>query len=282
MLVTQCGSLGDPGTGTHWVQQLGEESIQRLIMAPHGVRNAIENRLTWLGSARPNVFKMPFMSQLTGLDNSQLLPPYFPAYRGEDALFGSMLIAMHNQSVTLEYPWSVPHLPLDAQPPSMDTPIAGTSGGISLLARYLTQKIDYRDGTSAAHNMQAIARDALRMAARSDADLLLDYRSELARGHADQVHMLMAKYKLAQRTPSQEWQAYLKRGVEEAQQALVTQHSPTGIQGIPADISEAALLQEFRDLATGFSAALAGWVEMREVASALTGGMISSRAIYPL
>jgi hypothetical protein len=69
--------------------------------------------------------------------------------------------------------------------------------------------------------------------------------------------------------------------VEEAQQALVTQHSPTGIADLPADISEAALLQEFRGLATGFAAALTGWVEMREVASALADGMISSRAIYP-
>ena len=281
VLVTQCGSLGDPGTGTHWVQHLGEDSVQRLISAPHGVRSAIENRLTWLGSARPNVFKMPFMSQLTGLDNSQLLPPYFPAYRGEDVLFGAMLIAMHNQSVTLEYPWSVPHLPLDARPASIDSSIAGSSGATSLLVRYLTQKIDYRDSTSAAHNIQAIARDALRMAARSDADLLLDYRSELARGHADQVHMLMARYEQAQKTPSHDWQAYLKRGVEEAQQALVTQHSPTGIADLPADISEAALLQEFRGLATGFAAALTGWVEMREVASALADGMISSRAIYP-
>ena len=93
--------------------------------------------------------------------------------------------------------------------------------------------------------------------------------------------MLMAKYEQAQRTPSHDWQAYLKRGVEEAQHALVTQHSPTGIQGIPADISEAALLQEFRDLATGFAAALTGWVEMREAASALADGMIRSRAIYP-
>jgi len=46
-------------------------------------------------------------------------------------------------------------------------------------------------------------------------------------------------------------------------------------------IGEAALLQKFRGLATGFAAALTGWVEIREVASALADGMISSRAIYP-
>lgn len=282
VLVTQCGSLGDPGSGTeHWVQQLVGDSVQRLITAPHGLKNAVENKLSWLGSTRPNIFKMPFMSQLTGLDNSQLLPPYFPAYRGEDSLFGAMLVAMHRQSVTLEYPWSVPHLPLDARPANMDSPIAG-SGGISLLARHITQNIDYRDGTSAAHNMQAIAQDALRMAARSDADLVLDYRSELARGHADQVHLLMTRFQEAQKLPSQEWQAYLKRGVEEAQQALVTPQQPTDIRGVPEGTTEAALLQEFRSLATGFAAALTGWVETREVASTLTEQMIAARTIYPL
>tara|TARA_R110001592_G_scaffold215025_1_gene468204 strand:- start:59816 stop:61657 length:1842 start_codon:yes stop_codon:yes gene_type:complete len=282
VLVTQCGSLGDPGTGTHWVQQLGAASVQRLINAPHGLKNALENRLSWLGSGRPNVFKMPFMSQLTGLDNSQLLPPYFPAYRGEDTLFGAMLVAMHHDSVALEYPWSVPHLPLETRPTSIDEPVAGSGGAISLLARYLTRNIDYRDGTSAAHNMQTIARDALRMAARSDEDLALDYRSELARGQAEKVHIMMAKYEEAQKMPSPEWQGYIKRGLEEVQQALVTPQQPTGIQGIPEGLTEAALLQEFRDLATGFAAALNGWVEMREVASTLADDMIAARTIYPL
>jgi hypothetical protein len=282
VLVTQCGALGDPGTGTHWALHLGEESVRRLISAPQGMRGAIENRLNWLGSGRPNVFKMPFMSQLTGLDNSHLLPPYFPAYRGEDALFGAMLVAMHHQSVALEYPWSVPHLPLEARPYSIETPIAGSSGGISLLARYLTQKIDYRDGTNAAQQLHAIAQDAQRIAARSDADLVLDYRSELARGQADQVHTLMAKYERAQQLPSQEWQAYLKRGVEEAQQALVSQHSPTGMPGIPDGMTETALIAEFRNLATGYAEALAGWVDMREAAAGLADEMISSRTIYPL
>ena len=44
---------------------------------------------------------MPFMSQLTGLDNSHLLPPHFPASRREDALFGAMLVVLHHHSVSL-------------------------------------------------------------------------------------------------------------------------------------------------------------------------------------
>ncbi len=281
ILVTQCGSLGDTGTGgVNWALYLEDDSVERLLQAPHGLRAALENRLNWLGSARPNFFKMPFMSQLTGLDNSQLLPPYFPAFRGEDSLFGAMLVAMHHDSMTLEYPWSVPHIPLETRAVSMDAPIAAT-GGISLFARYLTERIDYKDTTDPQHNLNFIAQDALRIAARSDVDLLLDYRTELARGHADQLYLLHSQLARGKRFSSPQWEQYLTRGIEETQRALTSSRSPTGITGAPADASEAGLLAEFRDMARGFAAAMSGWVEMRKIATDLTDELIQSGKMLP-
>ena len=281
ILVTQCGSLGDTGTGgVNWAMYLADDSVERLLQAPHGIRAALENRLNWLGSARPNFFKMPFMSQLTGLDNSQLLPPYFPAFRGEDSLFGAMLVAMHHHSMTLEYPWSVPHIPLETRAVSMDAPIAAT-GGISLFARYLTERIDYKDTTDPQHNLNFIAQDALRIAARSDVDLLLDFRTELARGHADQLYLLHSQLARSRRFSSPQWEQYLTRGIEETQRALTASQSPTGINGVPADASEAGLLAEFRDMARGFAAAMAGWVEMRKIATDLTDELIRSGKMLP-
>ncbi len=52
------------------------------------------------------------MSQITGVDNRQMLPPYLPIMRGQDRLFGYMLDFIFPTSVTLDYPWAVPHLPL--------------------------------------------------------------------------------------------------------------------------------------------------------------------------
>ncbi len=281
VLVTQCGSFGDPGTGgTSWALYLGEESVQRMVQAPHGMAGALENRLNWLGSSRPNFFKMPFMSQLTGLDNSQLLPPYFPAFRGEDSLFGAMLVAMHHHSMALEYPWSVPHLPLEAREITLDAPIAAT-GGISLFSRYLTEHIDYKDTNNPQQALQRIAQDTLRIAARADADLILDYRKELARGHADQLHLLHGQLGRTKKLGSSEWEAYLTRGIEEVQRAISQSHSPTEISGSSADATEADVLAEFRAMATGFAAALQGWVEIRDVASALTDELIQSRKLMP-
>ena len=280
ILVTQCGSLGDPGTGgAHWATYLGEDSVERLLASPQGL-GALEHRMAWLGSARPNFFKMPFMSQLTGLDNSRLLPPYFPAFRGEDALFGAMLVAMHHHSVSLEYPWSVPHLPLEARNFSLQEPMV-SGAGISLFARYLTEHIDYKDTTDPAHNLRFLVQDTLRIAARTDADLLLDYRAELARGQADGLYMMQDQFARTQKFGSAQWQAYLRRGIEEMQRAIATSQSPTGIHGVAANATEAELLQEFREMARGFAAALAGWVEMREVAPGLVDELIGSRQLLP-
>ena len=254
--------------------------MERLLAAPQGMAAALEHRRNWLGSSRPNFLKMPFMSQLTGLDNSQLLPPYFPAFRGEDALFGAMLVAMHHHSISLEYPWSVPHLPLESRTSNLQAPIAA-AGGISLFARYLTEHINYRDTADPEHNLRFLVQDTLRIAARTDADLLLDYRAELARVHAHALYLLQDQYARSEKLRSGEWQGYLRRGIEEVQRAISTSQSPTGIRGIPANATEAELLRQFSDMALGFAAALAGWVEMREVAAGLATELIDSRKLLP-
>ena len=282
VLVTQCGSLGDPGTGNaHWGQYLGEDSVARLAAAPQGVAAALQDRLNWLGSSRPNIFKMPFMSQVTGLDNSRLLPPYFPAFRGEDALFGAMLVSMHPRSVALEYPWSVPHLPLEPRAFDLDAPVPA-GGGIPLFARYLTERIDYHDALDPQQQLDALAQEALRTAARSDTTLVADYRAELARGHAEQLYILQNQYHGARQLGAPQWQAYLQRRIEEVQGFLSSAQSPAAMAGSPGDTAEASALAGFRELARGFAAGMNAWVATREAASALVEELVDSGTLRPL
>jgi hypothetical protein len=281
ILVTQSGSLGDPGTGgAHWVLVQREASMKRLVEAPHGLRAATENRMSWLGSPKPFIYKMPFMSQVTGMDNSYLLPPYFPAYRGEDALFGAMLVAIQPHSVSLEYPFAVPHLPLEKRNYSIDDPIAG-KGDVSIFARYLTEHVDYDDSTAPEHNIHYLAQDMLRIASRSDHDLLLDFRREHARVQAGYLNALQDQVVRTEKFNSAELKAYLERGVEELQQVLSDVNSPVGMPGVPEGTSEAALIARFRDMARSFAAALDGWVDSREAASRLVDEMIGSGELLP-
>jgi hypothetical protein len=281
VLVTQCGSVGDPGTGgPNWTIFLGEDSIERLLAAPDGFAAAIESRQNWLGSTRPSFFKMPFMSQLTGLDNSYLLPPYFPAYRGEDALFGAMTVALHHNCVCLEYPWSVPHLPVEARSFNLqERSMVGAD--MTLFARYLSEHIDYRDSNDAERNLQLLAQDLLRTAARSDQDLSLDYRAELAKGHAHSLSLLQNQSVVTAKFQSAEFSAYLKRRIEEVGRMIVENQSPTSFLRSPDNATEAQVLARFRSMAQGFAAALTGWVEIRAVAAELSAGLISSGKLLP-
>lgn len=281
ILVTQSGSLGDPGTGAaHWVLMQQPESMRRLVEAPHGIKAAAENRLSWLGSPQPFIYKMPFMSQVTGMDNSHLLPPYFPAFRGEDALFGAMLVAIQPHSVSLEYPWSVPHLPLEARTHSVDDRIAG-KGDISIFARYLTSQVDYDDSTTPEHNIHFLAQDLLRIAARSDDDLLMDFRRELAKVQASYLHGLQDQLASTERLNSQELQDYMRRGIGELQEVLTAVNSPVNIGNIPEGATEAELLTRFREMARGFAAALDGWVDTRQVASELVEKLVADGTLLP-
>ncbi|WOJ96922.1 hypothetical protein R0137_17020 [Congregibacter brevis] len=263
VLVTQCGSWGDPGTGgAHWGLSLDERSIERLVSAPHGMVKAVENRCNWLGCPRPTLHKMAFMSQMTGIDNTHLLPPYFPAFRGEDLLFGTMIETMYHHGAVLEYGWSVPHLPLDDRNMSIRDPIAG-EGGIVLFSRYMTENIDYKDASDPERRLRNMAEDARRMAARSDEDLLLDYRTEQAKAQAHGLFQVTAQAAKASELESINWQSYLQRGLDEIEQSMNEEHSPTRITGVPDGVGASELLSQFRSIALGWAAAIEAWPEIR-------------------
>lgn len=130
--------------------------------------------------------------------------------------------------------------------------------------------------------MRSLAQEALRMADRSDANLLLDYRTELARAHADKLYTLQNQFATSQKFGSAAWQGYIQRQIEQVQGYISSPQSPTDIDGLPENMSEEAALNEFRSMARGFAAAMNGWVEMRTAASALTEALVSSRKMLPL
>jgi hypothetical protein len=272
VLLTQSGSFGDPGIPTpHWVLELGSDSVKRLLAAPHGLSTAMRNRCQWLGAPRYQIFKDAYLSQVTGLDNSVLLPPYFPAFRGEDLLFGAMLEVMHHDSVVMEYPWGVPHLPVDDRDVlDIKSPIA-RAAGMSLLTCQLRKLIDTTDPVLPKTRLDAIAGAARALAARDPVQLLLDYRREQARIHGERYVALLEKLEHAQQTSSMSWVAYVKRALDETQQALVQEQSPASLSpAVPGGNSgERALelVDQLRVLAAGWAQGLEAWCAMREWAA---------------
>ncbi|MFK7830542.1 MAG: hypothetical protein AB8B57_12265 [Congregibacter sp.] len=267
VLVSQCGSWGDPGTGdAHWTINLSEHSVSRLLSANGGIVSAIESRCAWLGTPRPTIMKMAFMSQMTGVDNSALLPPYFPAFRGEDLLFAAMVEAMHPLGCIVELAFAVPHLPEHRERKTLRGPIAN-AGGIGLFAAYLTNQIDYTDGNDPAQRLSIVVQDLRRMAKKSTNNLLLDYRREVATTHAAQLHTLRSQLEATRDFDSGNWQGYLERAIVETEQALQRSWSPTDIDEISGDSSEEQIVQSFKLMLCDFADGLEGWESIRSAAS---------------
>ncbi len=282
VLVTQNGTFGDPGTGSvHWGIAIGDTSLRRLASEPQGVRAALENRLAWLGCTRPNFFKLSVISQITGLDNSYLLPPYFPVLRGEDALFGSMLTMVQPDGIVLEYPWGVPHLPVDGRSFSVDDPIV-SNGGLGLITQFVTDLADYRATTTPEQNLTRLARELERLVLRGDEELLLGFRVKLARSQVTSLDNFESRSSVAEELKSTELQELLNRAIQEYRKAIMSPSSPIDIDGMPEGMTEAAFFARFREVVLGFAGALASWTEVRDVAAEVSQDLVNSREMIPL
>ena len=280
LLVTQCGSWGDPGTvDTGWLYRLDPESVSRLLASPEGIE-AAASRYHWLGRARPNIGKMAVMSQATGLDNTQLLPPYFPVMRGEDYLFAAMLIALHPHSAVLDYDWCVPHLPVEKRGSTAAKGIAAR-GGLALCARYLADRVDYSFGISADTRLAGLASQVQALGEQNTQALVASFRQELARERADQLARLKEQLSLASRWDSPGWDRYLRQGLEEVTRAL---QSPARLTDLPDALPGLTEIELGKHIQLGireFGTALSTWQNLREAAAVASKDLLSGSMLAP-
>lgn len=114
IMCTLNGSYGDPGTASiDWVFSLNSESSKRLVESMNNSSTGLPERNCWIGRNKPTLMnKFSMLSQVTGLDHTTALPPYYPSGRNEDFLFGEMLQYMYPRSVALDLALATPHLPV--------------------------------------------------------------------------------------------------------------------------------------------------------------------------
>ena len=282
VLVTQCGSWGDPGTaGSHWLFHLGRDSVERALSVSGGLSGALQNRHYWLGRSRPNIDKMAIMSQATGLDNSRLLPPYFPAFRCEDFLFASMVVCLHPESAVLDYAWSVPHLPLEKRGARAAREPIAARAGLALCARYLSKWVSYEPGPCAETRLRSLAAHLCEVAEQEPESLLATFRKELTEQHSEQLRLLRGQLQDAQSLGSSSWEGYLQRGIEEIDRELQTPASPGNIPGVDPENGDDALLQIFQTTIADFGRAIAAWPAIRGSAQDVTTRLMDKGQLAP-
>lgn len=256
---TQCSTWGDPGTGNaHWIVDLDPDSIDRLLDRPEGIASVLDARSVWLGYNAPTLTKHGVMSQVSGYDATQLLPPYLPAFRGEDALFSFMLTAIHPNSLVLNHDWAIPHQPIDArQRQTLKDPIPA-QGGLGLITRWIGDQIDVFEKMSPEARLSRFATSMRSLADHNDDELMSFGRIGLAQWHAAQVDAYRRQLLHANKHQSQNWERYLERGMSEAQTALTNEPSLDELIGMPVT-DTAHTLNILRGGLRGFADALEAW-----------------------
>lgn len=275
VLVTQCGSEGNPGTGnSRWVVNLGLESIARLLTSNPDKQVLPDSQLCWLGHTRTTVSLRGVMSQLTGLDNSQLLPPYAPILRGEDDLFASMTAYLHPHSAILNYNWAVPHLPVDDRSAAKTLQPFTGGPGLSTLAGYLRGKINTHNYASVECRLTALAAEIRALGEYPGDALLTACEVERANNCAGLLRTLEVRLAEARNTGHPGWQNFLQRYLTEAQAILMA----------PITLENEQLpdwTRSVQDAAIAFSEALYAWQEIRRHSAAVIARMISSAQLLP-
>jgi hypothetical protein len=280
ILVTQSGTLGNAGTRTpEWIFTIDPTSSQRLLANPGGLETALSSQQFWRGQPRPLFTRMSVISQVTGLDNSQLLPPYFPVFRDEDYLFGAMVEYLHPTAAVLEYDWSVPHFPIETRSGVLEIEPA-TGKGRFRPGKFITDRTVYEPGIPVETRLQSLAVLVKELAESSDQGLLTRYRAEVADNQCDELRKFSACLQNGVKRPPV-WQGYLEESLESVTGALQSVARLTDIADIPDDLEPQAILEQFRVYANDFAAALAAWPAIRETADTVTSAMLLAGELSP-
>lgn len=119
--MTLNGLAGDSGMASpRYYLTLTGASRDRLVASEQAYRSALESREVLRTVRQPTVTPGPFcMTTFLGLDNRDLLPPFFPVQRNSDGIFGLALSKCVDTSRVAFLPWILLHAP---EPPRTFAP----------------------------------------------------------------------------------------------------------------------------------------------------------------
>jgi hypothetical protein len=210
------------------------------------------------------------MSQITGLDNRQMLPPYLPILRGEDRLFGYMLDFVFPGGVTLDYPAAVPHLPIPEREWAMKDLDFTPRERFPLFffdavmeRKIICHAAQPDDRTRA---LAAFFQELATTPAEALKSMQRDAALDIGSANLLQLNELLASAKSA----PVDWQNYLRNGITQLSAGLdAASRGDYPAKGVPANLEDEDLVSFWREAWSGFAKALAAWPEIREAARSL-------------
>jgi hypothetical protein len=267
VLITECGALGDPGTGTNrWLANMPAASRERLAATEGRLQLALSQRCCWLGRSRPTFRPNGTISQVTGFDNRGFLPPYFPITRGEDRLFGEMVHYIYPQSVALDYGWASPHLPLEQRGWSnRENSYAIGMGFPGGLANNLARDPESSLASDPASRTAFLARLFQDLAAAPDNILFNRAVEDRHDYRASQLRKLQARIAESAGLP-EHWRRYLEDALRQVESSRPDKTRMESFKSGEVGLEGAALVRFWRDAWQRFGDALSAWNDIREAA----------------
>lgn len=267
LLVTGNGSFGDPGVANNcWLFELTDRSLNRLTASAAGYEDNLTRRNLWLGRERHHLFtRFSLLSQVTGLDNRALLPPYFPVFRNEDFLFGEMVQLMHPNALMLDLPWAAPHLPLEQrrwERDRMDEP--DNPGVCGFIAGRLATAAQDQGLANPRERIHLLGRRLLDLAALSEAGLAAQIQDQILTVRSERAGFLERQLRAHPKLPDY-YARDLKRIIQRNLESLL-EPSPAALMDSHKAFGADAERRRLQELFAGFGQALLHWPEIIEAA----------------
>jgi len=229
---------------------------------------ALGSRQVWSGRNQPHFAPRSNMSQITGFDNRRMLPPYLPIMRGQDRLFGHMLDFVFPESVVLDYPWAVPHLPIPGR--KWRDKDLNFKPADSFPMFFIDKIIEHKSScssTSSDDRLLALSTWFNDLATTNTDALNAMYLDSRLSHDSELLQKLTSLLAKAEATPVN-WQNYLRNGITQLNTDLDrVSRDNFEIKGLPATLDGDALITFWKAVWSDYANALKAWPEIRDVAT---------------
>lgn len=273
IIMTQCGYWGDPGTDaeTNSLFHLTHSNLDRILREFGDLGAAMGARAAWSGTRSPTLSPHATMSAVTGADHSLLLPPYLPAGRGEDLLFGVMVQRLHPHSLVLNEGWAVPHEPIEARTGNQSLAPEGVSLGLSTLVDWIGRTPSDPNGLDARSRLSSMSDQILTFTEREQSACESLVVQEVASRRALQLKKCMehiSRLAMQEHLPGYEdW----RNCVEESRYKLISQISNAEQDPIKTYLDSRSLdFERLRREGRNFANALRHWPSICEASLGFT------------